>query len=175
MKRVTAAIINVGVALLLAWSGYIHLDLYRHGYRSIPRIGVAFQLQASGSFAVAGLLLVSLAIGGSPVLRLAASALAAGALGAFILSRTIGVFGFIEHGLEPSPDALTSVIVETAVLLLLAIPLARYLPAYATRRLADRRNQQRTRSSVRDTRGPSTAHAHVAPSPDAPTGHTPTR
>ncbi|MGF7234133.1 MAG: hypothetical protein ACQSGP_04105 [Frankia sp.] len=134
MKTIPTPVIKVGAALLLAWSGFIHLDLYRHGYRAIPCIGVAFAIQASGSFAVAGLLLVSLVIGGSLVPQLAAAALAAGSLGAFILSRTAGIFGFVEHGLAPSPDALTSVLVEAAVLLLLAIPATTRPPRTQARR-----------------------------------------
>lgn len=103
----------------LAASGVIHAQLYLSSYRTIPGIGPAFLLQASGSFAVALLLLVSSAA----VLRLAAAALAAGALVGFIASRTIGVFGFVEYGLQPAPQALISVLVETAALALLSVAL----------------------------------------------------
>jgi hypothetical protein len=111
---------RVGASVCLAVSGYIHAELYVHGYRVIPGIGPSFLLQASGSFAVAVLLLVSASI----VLRLGAAALAAGALAGFVLSRTVGVFGFVEHGLQPAPQALISVLVEVAVLGLVAVPLA---------------------------------------------------
>jgi hypothetical protein len=114
------AAVNVTVAFLLAVGGYVHLDLYRHGYREIHDIGVAFLLQAAGSFAIAALLLLSLVVAGSPVLRLGAAGLSVGALVAFALSRTVGVFGFIERGLQPSPQALISVLAEGAVLLVLA-------------------------------------------------------
>jgi hypothetical protein len=57
------------------------------------------------------------------ILRLGAAALTAGALGGFALSRTVGVFGFVERGLNPAPEALISVLVEIAALLLLTIPL----------------------------------------------------
>jgi hypothetical protein len=113
--------LRMGVALCLAVSGYIHAQLYTHGYRTIPGVGPTFLLQASGSLAVGLLLLVS----GPLILRLGAAALAAGALGGFALSRTVGVFGFVEHGLNPAPQALISVLVEVAVLLLLAIPVLR--------------------------------------------------
>jgi hypothetical protein len=112
--------VDVAAAGLLVVSGYVHLDLYRHGYRAIHDVGVAFAVQAAGSFAVAALLLVSLVVAGSPVLRLGAAALAAGALVGFVLSRTVGVFGFEERGLQPSPQALVSVLAEAAVLVLLA-------------------------------------------------------
>lgn len=110
---------RVGAAGCLAASGIIHAQLYLHGYRTIPGIGPAFLLQASGSVAVALLLLVTSA----GVLRLAAAGLAAGALAGFAASRTIGVFGFIEYGLQPAPQALISVLVEIATLTLLATPL----------------------------------------------------
>lgn len=109
---------RIGAALCLGVGGYLHAELYIHGYRAIPGIGPAFLLQASGSLAVALLLLVA----GPTILRLGALALAGGALVGFVLSRTIGVFGFIEHGLDPAPQALLSIVVEVAVPLLLAIP-----------------------------------------------------
>jgi hypothetical protein len=57
--RVVAAAMKVVVAALLAWSGYIHYDLYaNHGYRYIHAIGPAFLVLAGGSFAVAFLLLI---------------------------------------------------------------------------------------------------------------------
>jgi hypothetical protein len=58
------------------------------------------------------------------VLRLGAAALTAGALAGFVLSRTVGILGFVEHGLQPAPQALISVLVEVAALVLLAVPLA---------------------------------------------------
>ncbi|MCU1609508.1 MAG: hypothetical protein JWM45_1424 [Pseudonocardiales bacterium] len=109
---------RVTAAGCLAGSGVIHAQLYLTGYRTIPWIGPAFLLQASGSFAVALLLLLSSAA----VLRLAAAALAAGALVGFIASRTIGILGFVEYGLLPAPQALISVLVEIGALALLAVP-----------------------------------------------------
>ncbi|MCK9925132.1 hypothetical protein MXD61_25230 [Frankia sp. AgPm24] len=106
---------RLAAAALLAISGYIHFDLYRDGYRVIPRIGTMFLIQESGSFAVALLLIIS----GSFVLRLAAAGLAGGALVGFVLSRTVGVFGFTERGLNPAPDALNSVLAEVGVLVIL--------------------------------------------------------
>ena len=130
---------RLGAAVCLAVSGYIHAELYVHGYRVIPGIGPSFLLQASGSFAVALLLLVS----GSPVLRLGAAGLAAGALAGFVLSRTVGVLGFVEHGLQPAPQALISVLVEVAALVLLAVPLAARL--FSARSLSARLSSDRSR------------------------------
>lgn len=106
-------------AVLLAASGYIHADLYLHGYRAIPLVGPAFLIQASGSFAIAFLLL----LGNVVLLRLAAAGLAAGALVGFALSRTVGIGTFVERGLDPAPQALISILAEIGVLVLLAIPL----------------------------------------------------
>jgi hypothetical protein len=105
-----------GLAASLAVGGFIHALLYVHGYRHIPAIGTAFLIQASVSFAVALLLLV----GGPAWLRGAAAAVAGGAKVAFILSRTIGVFGFSERGWEPSPHAAISVAAELLTVALAA-------------------------------------------------------
>ena len=104
-------------AVLLALSGYIHADLYLHGYRAIPLVGPAFLLQAAGSFAIALLLL----LGNVFLLRLAAAGLAAGALVGFVVSRTVGIGTFIERGFDPAPQALISVLAEVAVLALLVV------------------------------------------------------
>lgn len=112
---------RLGAAGCLAVSGVIHAQLYLHGYRMLSGVGPAFLLQASGALAVALLL----ALNATAVLRLAAAGLAAGALVAFIASRTIGVFGFVEYGFHPAPQALISILVEAAALGFLAIPLLR--------------------------------------------------
>lgn len=98
----------------LAVSAASHSYLYVHGYQHIPRIGTAFLIQASVSFALALLILV----GGPVWLRWAAAAVAAGSLAAFVLSRTVGVFGFSEHGWDPSPHAAISVGAEMLTVLL---------------------------------------------------------
>src|SRR5579859_6961352 len=108
--------VRVLIAAATAVIGYLHASLYVDGgYRVIPTIGPAFLLLASGAFAVGALLL----IGRSPVLRLGAAAVAFGALGGFVMSRTVGVFGFTERGLQPAPQALVSLISELSTLALL--------------------------------------------------------
>ena len=99
---------RIGIAVALAVSGISHAYLYIHGYQHIPTIGAAFILQASLSFAVAALIL----IGGPGWLRWAAAMVAGGALVAFVLSRTVGLFGFSERGWQPSPHAVVSVVAE---------------------------------------------------------------
>jgi hypothetical protein len=113
--------IRVGVAASLAASATSHAYLYIHGYQHIPTIGAAFLIQASMSFAVAVLVFV----GGPGWLRWAAAAVAGGSLVAFVLSRTVGVFGFSERGWEPSPSAAISVGAEVLTVALWAIVLVR--------------------------------------------------
>lgn len=114
-------VLRLATAVCLAVSGYLHARLYIGGYRVIPVIGPSFLLQASAAFAVA----VLVALGGPFLLRLAAAALAAGALAGFVLSRTTGLFGFSERGFQPAPEALLSVLTEAAVLVLVAVTLYR--------------------------------------------------
>lgn len=113
---------RVPIAATLAVSGYIHAQLYITGYRYIHVIGVMFLIQASVSFALAVLLPF-----GPLMLRIAAAGAAAGALGGFAASRTIGVFGFTERGLQPSPQSLISILAEAATLLLLVPTLVHVL------------------------------------------------
>jgi hypothetical protein len=99
---------RIGIAVAVAVSGLSHAYLYIHGYRHIPTIGTAFLVQAGVSFALAILIVV----GGPAWLRWAAAMLAGGALIAFALSRTVGLFGFAEQGWQPSPHAAVSVVAE---------------------------------------------------------------
>lgn len=110
-------VFRVVAALGLAGTGWVHTSLYLGGYREIAYIGPMFLLLASASFAVALLLLIA----GAPVLRLLAAGLSIGALFGFVLSRTVGVFGFTERGLQPAPQALLSLVFEILTLGLLAL------------------------------------------------------
>jgi hypothetical protein len=106
--------IRAGIALTLAVSGVIHAYLYVDGYRSIPTIGPAFLLQASAFCALAVLILA----GGPRWLQWAGGLLAAGALLAFALSRTVGLAGFTERGWNPHPQAVISVAAEVLTVVL---------------------------------------------------------
>lgn len=99
---------RIGIALTLAVSGVSHAYLYIHGYQHIPKVGAAFVVQASISFAVAVLIL----FGGPGWLQWIAALVAGGSLTAFGLSRTVGVLGFSERGWQPSPHATVSVVAE---------------------------------------------------------------
>jgi hypothetical protein len=104
---------RIPIAAGLAVSGTSHANLYAHGYADVPTIGTAFLLQASVFLAVAALIL----IGGPEWLVGAAGVLAAGAIGAFALSRTVGLLGFVERGWEPAPHAVVSVLAEFVTVL----------------------------------------------------------
>ena len=82
-------------AVLLGAMGWIHLDLWLDGYRSIDWIGPAFLLNTIAGFGLAVLLLVT----PRPLLRWVAAlgALTAlGTLGGLLLATTVGLFGFVE-------------------------------------------------------------------------------
>ncbi|MGY1804943.1 hypothetical protein ACI78T_16810 [Blastococcus sp. SYSU D00922] len=82
-------------AALLAAMGWIHLDLWGDGYRSIDVIGPAFLLNTIAGFGLAVLLLV---IPRALVTWVAAvgALTAAGTLGGLLLATTVGLFGFTE-------------------------------------------------------------------------------
>jgi hypothetical protein len=109
-------ILRLALALALAVSGASHAYLYIHGYQHIPRIGPAFLVQASVSLALALLIIA----GGPWWLEWAAAAMAGGSLVAFVLSRTVGLFGFTERGWDPSPHAAITVVAEVLCVLLWA-------------------------------------------------------
>jgi hypothetical protein len=121
--------LGVATAAFVATGGYVHFCLYRHGYRTIPKIGVGFGLQVIASAVV----VVALIVGphrvalvahvtdrlAGTLTGLAAAALATGTLVAFALTRTPGgLFNFRERGLEPSPQALIALVAELGVLAL---------------------------------------------------------
>jgi hypothetical protein len=115
-------LLRVGVAASLAVSAASHAYLYIHGYHYIPTIGTAFLIQASVSFSLALLIL----LGGPWWLRWAAAAVAGGSLVAFVLSRTVGLYGFSERGWDPSPHAAISVAAEVLTVLLWASALVKW-------------------------------------------------
>ena len=115
-------LLRLGLAVSLAVSAASHAYLYIHGYQHIPTIGPAFLIQASVSFSLALLIVV----GGPWWLDWAAAAMAGGSLVAFVLSRTIGLFGFSERGWDPSPHAAIAVVAEVLCVLLWAGALVRW-------------------------------------------------
>lgn len=111
--------LRVAIALCVTAVGAVHAVLYGHGYRAVPTIGPSFLVLAAASFAVGLLVLV-----GAPApIRALAGLLALGALFGFLLSRTVGVAGFTERGLDPSPEAVESLVAEVATVVLVAVDL----------------------------------------------------
>ena len=82
-------------AALLALMGWIHLDLWLDGYRTIDVVGPAFLLNVLAGFGLAVLLLVvpRPVVGWVAVLG---ALTAAGTIGGLLLSTTVGLFGFVE-------------------------------------------------------------------------------
>jgi hypothetical protein len=73
--------------------------------------------------------LAVLILAGSPGwLQLCAAIGAAGSLVAFELSRTIGLFGFIETGWQPAPYAVITVVAEVLTLVLVTTAALRQRP-----------------------------------------------
>jgi len=114
--KIENLVLRVAISASVAVSGVVHAYLYTNGYRDIPTVGPAFLLQGSVFCALALLIL----IGGPAWLQLVAAVGAAGSLVAFALSRTVGLFGFIETGWEPSPYTWLSVVAEVMTILLVA-------------------------------------------------------
>lgn len=112
MKR--PRLIDVGLVAAMAASAIAHARLYLHGYRFIPVVGPGFLVLT----AVLGALTILILVGGPAWMRAAAAIVSAGALVAFLLSRTIGFFGFAEHGWQPQPYAVVSVVAEVVVMAL---------------------------------------------------------
>jgi hypothetical protein len=115
-----ALALRAGISLTLATSGLIHAELYAHGYRYVPVIGPGFLAQASVFVALA----ILIAVGGPRWLQGLALAGALGSLAAFAASRTVGFFGFTEHGWQPAPQAIVSVIAEVFTVALCATALS---------------------------------------------------
>jgi predicted lipoprotein with Yx(FWY)xxD motif len=80
-----------GAGLLVATAG-IHLDLYLTGYRSIPTIGWLFLVQVITGFALAAAILVTR----NQLIAATGAGFALATLGGYLLSASIGLFGFKE-------------------------------------------------------------------------------
>lgn len=127
-------LLSAAAAGAIAVGGYVHYCLYRHGFRSIPKIGTGFLLQVLSSVVVAGALVIGRErvmhlgrriVRRTAAIRLAGLMLSIGTLVAFGLTRTpAGLFNFMERGLQPAPQALTALVAESLAVVLLALALA---------------------------------------------------
>lgn len=119
--RIEKYAVRLLIAASLAVSGVVHAYLYTAGYRDISTIGPAFLVQGSVFCSLAVLTL----LGGPVWLQVVGALGAAGSLLAFALSRTVGLFGFIEVGWQPAPYTLISVVAEVAAIALVGTALIR--------------------------------------------------
>ncbi len=128
-SRARRRVLRYAAAASIAVGGYIHLCLYRNGFRAIPKIGTGFLLQVVTSALVAGTLLIGrerilqvgrLVVRSSVAVQLSALGLSLGTLAAFGLTRTpAGLFNFQERGLQPAPQALIALVAELVATVLL--------------------------------------------------------
>jgi len=115
-------------ALLMLAGGAVHLKLQLDDYGPLD-IRRSFGLNAAVSAVVAAYLVLRDDVVGP----LAGIAVSIGTLLAFGLSRAgDGILEFREVGLNPSPDALVTVVVEVAAVVVLAIVAAPEVRALAT-------------------------------------------
>ncbi len=134
--RLTAA------AFVLA-GGLIHLDLWRSQYESIPKIGPLFLLNVVASAVLAAALLTGRARG---QVLLASGVLTVASAAALVVSRTVGLLGFMEGW---TPDAIQALAAEIGAIVALAAVVAasRPRPAYLPARLS-RRSEGSGRSAA---------------------------
>ena len=82
-------------AALLAAMGWMHLDLWLDGYRTIHLIGPAFLLNTIAGFGLA-VLLVAVPRRLLPWVAALGGLTALGTLAGLLVSTTVGLFGFVE-------------------------------------------------------------------------------
>ena len=111
--------LTFGIVAGLLVSAASHGYLYLHGYRHIPVVGTGFLVLTSVFVALA----ILIALRGPAWLRAMALLMSLGAVGAFTMSRTVGLFGVVEHGWQPAPHAAISLIAEVLTVALSAVSL----------------------------------------------------
>lgn len=119
------ALARVLAALLVTLAGMVHLELWREGYRGIPYIGPLFLANVVASGVVAARLLLG---GGRPT-AVAGMLISIGSLTGLALTRTVGLFGFMESGWTSAASRAVSAELGAVVSLALVLALtARSLP-----------------------------------------------
>lgn len=112
-------LLDLGIAIALLITAAAHGYLYLHGYRHLPAVGLGFLVLTSVFTSLA----ILIALGGPRWLHAAAVAGSLAAVIAFVLSRTVGLLGFVEHGWQPAPYAAISVGAEVTTVALGALAL----------------------------------------------------
>ena len=88
-------ILRIAGAGLLGAMGWIHLDLWEEGYRTVPVIGPAFLVNAVAAIGLA-VLLIAGPRSIIPWVAALGTLTAAGTVAALLLATTVGLFGFQE-------------------------------------------------------------------------------
>jgi hypothetical protein len=127
VARWAANLLAVAGAVLLVWSGVIHLQLWDDGYRSISVIGPLFLIQGVGGIVLAGILVLFRWL----VLMAAGAVLLASTAVGLLLSVHIGLFGYRES--LAVPYAGTSLAVEFAGAAMLVVAVGVVLAARSSR------------------------------------------
>lgn len=121
MSAPSSRLLRLLAATLLLVGGAIHTWLAFDGYGT-GDLEQLFFVNGAASAVVAG----ALALSRNPVPALAGAGIAAGSLGAFVLSRIgSGVVGFRGTGLDPFPEVPLTLVVEAAALVVIALWLFR--------------------------------------------------
>lgn len=115
-----------GAALLVLAAGAIHLWLWFDFFRTVHVVGTLFLL----NFATAVVVGFALLLRAAPLLVIAGIAYSVGTLGAFSLSVTVGLFGYVESLRGPWQE--TAGAIELASIVLLAPLLGIILRSRAT-------------------------------------------
>ena len=114
MQRIARSI----AAVLILAGGAVHLQLWRGGYRGIPRIGPWFM----ANVIISAVLAVALMVRNDARVALAGVIFSLASLGALVMSRTIGIFGFTERAWTTSVVRATAA--EVGAVLFLTVILA---------------------------------------------------
>jgi hypothetical protein len=101
-------------AVLVGASGGIHFHLWATGYNAIPKIGPLFLAQSVSAFVLAALLVVRPSL----LVAVAALGLAAGTIAGFLVTVSVGLFGFTDS--FSAPYASVALVAESAAVAVLA-------------------------------------------------------
>jgi hypothetical protein len=107
------ALFLIAAGLMVA-SGLIHLRLWFEAYRQLPTFRILFLVQVASAVVLA----LAVAVVRRPLVAAAGVALMAGTIVGFVVTRTVGIFGF--HLPFTSGLAVWSLIVEAVAVALLA-------------------------------------------------------
>ena len=134
MERLT----RIAAASLIVGGGVVHYRLWRDGYRGIDVIGPLFV----ANVVLSSVLALAVVVRGSRTVALAGIPFSLGTIVSLILSRTTGLFGFVERAW--TPDAVRATTAEIGSVVALALVLlvrGRQMPSLVPARLRTGRPQ----------------------------------